>query len=48
MNNIGKINSTADFLFTFLVNRSRLRGASGSPVLNTQGQVAGVIFYGNF
>ena len=38
----GKINHEDDYFFSFPVNHSALYGASGSPVLNNQGQVIGV------
>ncbi len=44
-----KITNTGELMeegshYTFFANHSALKGASGSPVLNTKGQVAGVLF----
>ena len=40
----GRINQEHDYIFSFPVNHSDLYGASGSPALNDQGQVVGVLF----
>ena len=44
---IGEINHENDHFFSFPINHSNLLGASGSPVLNNQGQLVGVLFQGH-
>ena len=46
MKKTGKINYEDDYLFSFPSNHYKLYGASGSPVLNAQGQVVGIYFRG--
>ena len=50
LKNLKKIGSVLDedsYFYTFPVNYSKLRGLSGSPVLNENGEVVGVISTGN-
>ena len=47
MKKVGEINYENDHFFSFPVNHSEFEGASGSPVLNNQGQVVGVLSRGD-